>query len=146
MNKRGQAAMEFLMTYGWAILVVLAAIAALAYFGVLSPDKFIPEKCILPSGIACLDSSLKTSGATIVIQNAMGIDMTDITLTISGSVECSGSTSSPATLDNGEKGTFQISCTPTSGSRVNADLSLDYTNKNTGVSHKATGSIIKRVQ
>lgn len=29
------------MTYGWAILVVLAAIAALAYFGVLSPDKFL---------------------------------------------------------------------------------------------------------
>lgn len=34
-NKKSQAAMEFLMTYGWAILVVLAAIAALAYFGVL---------------------------------------------------------------------------------------------------------------
>jgi uncharacterized protein (UPF0333 family) len=38
--RKGQAAMEFLMTYGWAILVVLAAIGALAYFGVLSPDKF----------------------------------------------------------------------------------------------------------
>ncbi len=29
---------EFLMTYGWAILVVVAAIAALAYFGVLNPN------------------------------------------------------------------------------------------------------------
>ena len=28
--RKGQAAMEFLMTYGWAILVVLAAIGALA--------------------------------------------------------------------------------------------------------------------
>ena len=44
--------MEFLMTYGWAILVVLAAIGALAYFGVLSPDRFLPEKCTLPSGVA----------------------------------------------------------------------------------------------
>ena len=41
--KKGQAAMEFLMTYGWAILVVLAAIAALAYFGVLSPARFLPR-------------------------------------------------------------------------------------------------------
>ena len=41
--RKGQAALEFLMTYGWAILVVLAAIAALAYFGVLSPDRFLPE-------------------------------------------------------------------------------------------------------
>jgi hypothetical protein len=31
------SAMEFLMTYGWAILVVIAAIAALAYFGVIPP-------------------------------------------------------------------------------------------------------------
>jgi len=30
--KKSQAAMEFLMTYGWAILVVLVAIGALAYF------------------------------------------------------------------------------------------------------------------
>ena len=37
MAKRGQAAMEFLMTYGWAILAAIIAIAALAYFGVFSP-------------------------------------------------------------------------------------------------------------
>ncbi len=30
--KKGQGAMEFLMTYGWAILVVLVAIGALFYF------------------------------------------------------------------------------------------------------------------
>ena len=31
--KKSQAAMEFLMTYGWAIVIVLVAIGALAYFG-----------------------------------------------------------------------------------------------------------------
>lgn len=36
MKKKGQA-MEFLMTYGWAILVVLGAIAVLAGFGLLDP-------------------------------------------------------------------------------------------------------------
>ena len=55
MRKKAQAAMEFLMTYGWAILVVLAAIAALAYFGVLSPDRFLPSKCVFPSGFGCID-------------------------------------------------------------------------------------------
>jgi hypothetical protein len=34
--KKSQAAMEFLMTYGWAILVVLVAIGVLAYFGVFN--------------------------------------------------------------------------------------------------------------
>ena len=54
-SRSGQAAMEFLMTYGWAILVVLVSIGALAYFGVLSPEKFLPAKCTLQSGITCLD-------------------------------------------------------------------------------------------
>ncbi|MAE13796.1 hypothetical protein CMO92_04475 [Candidatus Woesearchaeota archaeon] len=53
--KRAQAAMEFLMTYGWAILVVLAAIGALAYFGVLSPDSLLPERCTGPAGLDCLE-------------------------------------------------------------------------------------------
>jgi len=42
-NKKGQAAMEFLMTYGWALLVVLIAIGALAFFGVLNPSRFFAE-------------------------------------------------------------------------------------------------------
>ncbi len=36
--------MEFLMTYGWAILVMLIAIGALAYFGVISPEKLLPKE------------------------------------------------------------------------------------------------------
>lgn len=33
--------MEFLMTYGWAILVVLVSIGALVYFGVFNPSRLI---------------------------------------------------------------------------------------------------------
>lgn len=41
-NKKGQAAMEFLMTYGWAILAAIIAIGVLAYFGVFSGgNKYI---------------------------------------------------------------------------------------------------------
>jgi hypothetical protein len=36
--------MEFLLVYGWAILVVIAAIAALAYFGVLDPANLVKNK------------------------------------------------------------------------------------------------------
>ena len=57
MNKKSQAAMEFLMTYGWAIVVVITAIAALAYFGVLTPEGFMPTQCTFPIGISCLDFS-----------------------------------------------------------------------------------------
>jgi len=77
-EKRGQAAMEFLMTYGWAILVVLVAIGALAYFGVLSPDKFLPERCTGPAGMDCLDkASVSATAGTleIVAKNNLGFDI-----------------------------------------------------------------------
>src|SRR3989344_7614193 len=81
-QKKAQAAMEFLMTYGWAILVVLAAIAALAYFGVLSPSKFLPEKCLLETGFTCISSKIESSSSTIVFTNSLGrsvtIDQIDI--------------------------------------------------------------------
>ena len=80
--KKGQAAMEFLMTYGWAILVVLAAIGALAYFGVLSPSKHIPESCIFSQGIACLDFKVTPTTVNLYLQNgfAQDIDIHNITV------------------------------------------------------------------
>lgn len=46
-NKKGESmAMEFLMTYGWAILASIIAIGVLAYFGVFTPGKYIPEEPI----------------------------------------------------------------------------------------------------
>ncbi len=52
-NRKSQAALEFLMTYGWAILVVLIVIGALAYFGVLNPTIMLPEKCTFQMGVYC---------------------------------------------------------------------------------------------
>jgi len=52
-QKRGQAALEFLTTYGWAFLVILVMIGALAYFGVLNPTRFLPNRCQFTAGMSC---------------------------------------------------------------------------------------------
>ena len=144
MNNKSQAAMEFLMTYGWAILVVLAAIAALAYFGVLSPDRFLPEKCTLPSGIACLDSRYTGTAIEMVVQNGQGFDMTNISVSIDGT-GCAGtdSTSGP-TLTNGQQATYSITCSPTSG-KFKGTVTVDYTNQETGMEHSKVGEIIVKI-
>jgi uncharacterized protein (UPF0333 family) len=66
-QKKGQAAMEFLMTYGWAILVVLAAIGALAYFGVLSPEKLVPERTTFSAPFPSSEAAVVTSDGTVQV-------------------------------------------------------------------------------
>lgn len=75
-NKKAQGALEFLMTYGWAFLVILIMIGALAYFGVLSPTKFLPERCTFGSQFMCKDYLMSTDGSTadvtVKLQNNLG--------------------------------------------------------------------------
>ncbi len=75
MVKKAQAAMEFLMTYGWAILVVLVVIGALAYFGVLSPSTLLPEKCTFPVSVNCIDHTVTASSVQLILLNGAGRDM-----------------------------------------------------------------------
>ncbi len=56
--RKGQAALEFLTTYGWAFLVILVMIGALAYFGVLNPSKMLPSRCVFSPEIQCIESKV----------------------------------------------------------------------------------------
>lgn len=47
-NNKGQAALEFITTYGWAFLIILFSFGVLAYFGVFAPegcDNMINNVC-----------------------------------------------------------------------------------------------------
>lgn len=63
-QKRGQAALEFLSTYGFAFLIILVMIGALAYFGVLDPQRFLPDRCQFGSEFGCIEAQITTDGAT----------------------------------------------------------------------------------
>ena len=67
-DRKAQAAMEFLLTYGWAILVVLIVISALAYFGVLNPRSLIPDSCRATGQILCQEASASTGTDEMVVQ------------------------------------------------------------------------------
>jgi len=38
---KGQTAIEYLMTYGWAILIILIVAGVLAYYGIFAPGSFL---------------------------------------------------------------------------------------------------------
>lgn len=54
-KKRGQAAVEYLVTYGWAFLAILATVGVMSYFGLLSPGKYVPDSCEFGNQLKCKD-------------------------------------------------------------------------------------------
>src|SRR3989338_11499823 len=86
-KNKSQAAMEFLMSYGWAILIVVVAVVALSYSGILSPEQFVPSKCILEPGIACSDFNVQEDSVTLVLTNSRGEDISVSAITVGS---CSG--------------------------------------------------------
>ena len=71
--KKAQSALEFLTTYGWAFLVILIMIGALAYFGVLDPSRFLPEKCSPDTGFTCKGLVVEASANTFTFAMVNGI-------------------------------------------------------------------------
>lgn len=155
MAKKGQAAMEFLMTYGWAILVVLAAIGALAYFGVLSPGKLLPERTVFKAPLTNTDNALITlSGSTAAIEipfinnkgNSINISNANWVTTTSDDCSATAATelvSGTNPIPNGGRFTLRFNCTTTKavGEKLKADITFDYINLETGQTRPHSGAV-----
>ena len=70
MGKRGQVAMEFLMTYGWAILIILIAVGALWMLGVFSPN--VSTNCSIDPPFSCQDVLIDEGGVSLRLALAEG--------------------------------------------------------------------------
>ncbi len=142
--KKGQAAMEFLMTYGWAILVVLIAIGALAYFGVLSPDKLLPNQCRLAQGLYCKSHKADTAGVSVLIVNSLGKDITVTGINITDQSGCDASFSTA--LANDQQAQFDVACTITAGTKIKSDIAVTYDETGGLSGLKNSGNFIAQVE
>lgn len=95
--KKSQAALEFLTTYGWAFLVILIMVGTLAYFGILSPSRILPNRCNFGSEFQCVDYQITESGAT-----------STVTIRLKNSL---GQAVSIGSIGVGSEGTASLSCT-----------------------------------
>ena len=71
--KKAQAAMEFLMTYGWAVLAIAVVVGLLFTLGIF--DLPVPSTCDIPNPYICRDMKIDslTDDFTIKLE-AVNID------------------------------------------------------------------------
>ena len=131
------------MTYGWAILVVLVAISALAYFGVLDMNKWLPATCDLPTGLSCLDHKVEydnsgfypTDNLILRVKNSLGntIYIQKATVTdfnVGGFAETDKDFTGVETPGDPTKGIRLTNGESTSSDHVEVDDVIEYTTGN----------------
>jgi len=149
-NKKAQAALEFLTTYGWAFLVIIVMIGALAYFGVLSPEKFVSERCNLGVEFQCSkDTTLADSGNSEITVRVtyMGEGQVNVTQIDFNASETSCDWTGTQTIAKKGSYDFDIGSTgnPCSGmivgDKINGELTLFY-NKDPAFPKSQQGELV----
>jgi len=109
---KAQSAMEYLMTYGWAILIVAVVLGALYSLGVFNGAAFLGTSCIAASGFYCTNPTLSTGGVlTVKIGQATGTNFNNAYLYFvpsGANFSTSGHGISIGTLNSGQQVTASI--------------------------------------
>lgn len=161
--QKGQSALEFLITYGWAILLVLAILAALYYYGVFDAGRYVPRSCSLQPSLPCDSFRLGYNASApaplsfkLLTHNGLGADMNLTNFSIStenlgsaGRNNYTGACSSPNTNTTLARTGNLILCNvsitdsariPRIGDPVRFTFSISYINCETAPNYASTGS------
>jgi hypothetical protein len=65
--RRGQAAIEYLMTYGWVLLALVIVIGVLFSTGIMSPGYMVSEECNFGNSLKCTATLFNEGGHTRII-------------------------------------------------------------------------------
>jgi hypothetical protein len=157
--KRGQAAIEYLTTYGWMILLITISTGALTYFGVFSPSAYVPERCYFSQQLVCEDYLLEDTGADTEVQVKLrnnfkrSIQITDGEAynPLTGDPVGSAPTCSPFILAVGETADCDITLLNTDlsvGDKYAVPLELTFRRNGSpsGPPHNMTGEVYAEVQ
>ncbi|MBW2972997.1 hypothetical protein KY346_01240 [Candidatus Woesearchaeota archaeon] len=142
--EKGQAAIEFMLTYGWVILVVIVAVGALLYFGFLSPETFGRPHCEIIPGLECAEFRATGDALTLTIENKLG---QDIFIQRIHDVEGKCSFEEGKAVKNSEQETFVLSkCKHgAKGERLKTDVTLAY-QSSTGINHTENAEILAFIE
>jgi hypothetical protein len=142
---RGQVAMEYLVTYGWALLALVAVLGILFASGLFSASNFATQECVFQPDLPCntfifyQSTSNPSTSSTLEfrVTNGLGypINITEITYTatdLGTSGRTSNTFSIPTSVPSGVSKDFKYvvngPAQPSIGNVVSILVSLTYKN------------------
>lgn len=142
-NRKGQAAMEFLMTYGWAILAAIIVIGVLAIY--FRPGSLATTQPVVNAPFYGVGATVSTSQVDLEIRNNGGeqLDIVDATISIS---QPTGETCNSAGNVTGfNPGATTIlsfdGCSLESGATFSADVTITYNRPDSSLNLTSSGQI-----
>jgi hypothetical protein len=156
MEVKAQSAIEYLMTYGWAILIMAVILSALFVLGVFNPGSFTGQECLMQAGFSCLNIYMYPNGLLNI--NLMQATQSPIKVTAIGcstnatvaTMKAPNPPTNSVYMSIGANYTFPIQCytqnnLPVSlniGSVFSGYIIVNYTSTTTGFPSTMTGKII----
>ncbi|MFP4523433.1 MAG: hypothetical protein ACOCQQ_03535 [Candidatus Nanoarchaeia archaeon] len=159
MKRKGQAAMEFLTTYGWAFLVIIVVVGALYAFGVFDTSSKLPSGCQLDTLLDCsggylVDAEENTVSLNIKNGDISGIEIINLTISEQSSSDQCVSENIVGTQEiasgQAKDLVFEFSnlqdCGIVSDVKQVLDIKISYTKGSSSIVNTATGTLVVEVQ
>lgn len=154
-TRRAQAAIEFLTTYGWAIVIMLSVMSVMFYLGFFSPTTVAPKACVFPSGFSCSGYRITGGGVLdLVLVQSTGhtLRLDRIACTEEDTPSEWNTTGFPKRVYNGESVEILTTCKKSGGGSLGigeyykGSIFIEYFNEDTNIAHSAIGEISYRVE
>lgn len=147
---RAQAALEFLTTYAWAFVGIIATLGVLYYFGAFDFSKYLPQECIFPSQFECVAFSFVGDQVRFRLVNNLGETINVLSYIITNDLPTPLSCTNPSTFNgwlSGQERDFTFTGCSGGGfmgnERTEAEISITYCAPATSgcPQHTVTGKI-----
>lgn len=149
-RSKGQASLEFLMTYGWAIIIIITVLLVAWRMGVFNPAGTLRSTSLGFWGVKPFDCNYKSNGdLTLSLQNNVGgdINITEINVSVGGKSYSTGTFVLPISVGNITK--WEVLQTTSglpkysAGSSYNIFVSIEYIDSRlgSGTTFRSSGDI-----
>ncbi len=150
---KAQSAMEYLTTYGWAILILAIVLAAIISLNLFNPGQFATQECLLPADFNCLGYFMGTNGTiSLNIQQTTEypINVTSIGCSTNSTIYSSTNYHPNVYLPISSNYTFNVPCYSSpgdvellsAGQLFTGTVQINYTDTTTGFPKTDIGKVI----